>query len=79
MKLCWDYKAKLRPSFLSIVESLEEYLSIEFSERSFYHNGRPRNVTETSSLITDNDNLSDVPESPTDLVKENRLARESFV
>ncbi len=82
MLLCWQYKAKVRPSFLSIVEKLEGYLSIEFTERSFYHNGRSRNETDSSSLVslgTENDNLSELPDTLADHVEEIPSPRESFV
>ena len=82
MLLCWEYKAKVRPSFLSIVEKLEGYLSIEFTERSFYHNGRSRNETDSSSLVslgTENDHLSELPDTLADHVEENPSPRESFV
>jgi hypothetical protein len=80
MLLCWQYKAKLRPSFVSIVENLEGYLSIEFTERSFYHNGRSRNETDTSSLVslgTENDDISELQDITTD--ERNHSPRESFV
>ena len=80
MLLCWQYKAKLRPSFLSIVENLEGYLSIEFTERSFYHNGGSRNETDSSSLVslgTEHDNLSELPDILTG--QRNPSAKESFV
>lgn len=80
MLLCWQYKPRLRQPFLSIVETLEGYLSIEFTERSFYHNDRLRNETDTSSLVsvtTENDNLSELPDIPTSHVEKND--RESFV
>ena len=80
--LCWQYKSKLRLSFLSIVENLQGYLPIEFTERSFYHNERPRKETDTSSLVsldTENDNISEVPDVLTDLNDDDPAPKESFV
>ena len=80
--LCWQYKSKLRLSFLSIVENLQGYLPIEFTERSFYHNERPRKETETSSLVslgTDHDNLSELPDVLADPIEDDPAPKESFV
>lgn len=82
MLLCWQYKPRVRPFFTSIVQSLEGYLSIEFTERSFYHNGRRRKDTDTNSYLsfaTENDNLSELPDVPTDPFHDKPVARESFV
>ena len=82
MFLCWTYKSKQRPSFLSIVKRLEEYVSIDFIERSFYHNERTRKDTDTSSLVslgTENDNLSELQEQHTEPKDEDLHPRESFV
>ncbi|XP_046861497.1 insulin receptor-like [Xenia sp. Carnegie-2017] len=57
---CWEYKDKNRLSFFSIVEKLERFLSIEFTERSFYHDKGLRRNTDSCSLIssaTENGNM----------------------
>ncbi|XP_028395749.1 insulin-like growth factor 1 receptor [Dendronephthya gigantea] len=82
MLLCWQQKPRNRPTFLSIVENLEGYLTLDFTERSFYHNGRPRKETDSSSLVslgTENDNLSELPDFLTDHAPKSPIPRESFV
>ena len=64
MMNCWQYKPKVRPSFTSIVSSLEQYVSEGFIERSFYHNQRQSENTDSScvSLKTDKEDLSGSPD-----------------
>lgn len=80
--LCWQYRAKNRPTFLSIVENLEGHLTLDFAERSFYHNGRQRKETDSNSLVsvgTENDNLSELPDIFFDHAPKSPIPRESFV
>lgn len=37
MTLCWQFNAKARPTFVYLINMLEQDLSDTFRERSFYH------------------------------------------
>ena len=37
MTLCWQFNAKARPTFVYLISQLEEDLSEDFRDLSFYH------------------------------------------